>query len=98
MAGNNFRKSHARWGSKKLINSSGWRIYRLGVKNTAAVAQLGERVTCNHQVAGSNPAGGFVFMDLGSQSVNFGQRGLIGKGEWRKSRSMCILRVSDVGV
>ncbi len=59
----------------------------MGVKNTAAVAQLGERVTCNHQVAGSNPAGGFVFMDLGSQSVNFGQRGLIGKGEWRKSRS-----------
>ncbi len=38
------------------------------MKVEAAVAQLAERVTCNHQVPGSNPGGG-LFPFLGQRKI-----------------------------
>ncbi len=37
-------------------------IFCLWAKNTGAIAQLGERVLCKHEVVGSIPSGSTIFL------------------------------------
>lgn len=39
-------------------------FFALRAKNTGAIAQLGERVLCKHEVVGSIPSGSTIFFAL----------------------------------
>lgn len=47
------------------------RIFALGAKNTGAIAQLGERVLCKHEVVGSIPSGSTIHFVHGVASRHY---------------------------